>query len=126
MARVNIATYTDIGALDVFDAGGGAVLRNVGPFPSYASAPSAAKWNFAWALHAGLAYRVNPAMTVELGYSYVNMGSATTGPVSTYTGFTRGVAMGFNDITSHDLKLGVRWDLNTPPVYAPPPLITKG
>ena len=30
------------------------------------------------------------------------------------------------DITSHDVKLGVRWDLNSPPVYMPPPLVTKG
>jgi len=34
--------------------------------------------------------------------------------------------MGFKDITSHDLKLGVRWDLSNPPVYAPPPLMRKG
>jgi hypothetical protein len=34
--------------------------------------------------------------------------------------------MTFKNITSHDLKLGVRWDLNAPQVYAPPPLIRKG
>jgi hypothetical protein len=33
--------------------------------------------------------------------------------------------MQFKDITSHDLKFGVRWDLSSPPVYAPP-LVTKG
>ena len=32
----------------------------------------------------------------------------------------------FKHITSHDLKLGVRWDLTSPAVYAPPPLIRKG
>jgi len=32
----------------------------------------------------------------------------------------------FKNITSHDLKLGVRWDLTSPQVYAPPPLIRKG
>ena len=32
----------------------------------------------------------------------------------------------FKNITSHDLKLGVRWDLDSPPVYAPPPLVRKG
>ncbi len=31
----------------------------------------------------------------------------------------------FKNITSHDLKLGVRWDLTSPPVYAPP-LMRKG
>ena len=34
--------------------------------------------------------------------------------------------MTFKNITSHDLKLGVRWNLDSPPVYAPPPLIRKG
>ena len=34
--------------------------------------------------------------------------------------------MTFKNITSHDLMLGVRWNLdNPPPVYAPP-LVTKG
>jgi opacity protein-like surface antigen len=127
MARVNIANYTDNGALDAFDAGGGVVTRNVGPFPSYANASSASKWNLAWALHTGLAYKINPATTVELGYSYMNMGDGATGPVTTYNGFTRGVAMQFKDITSHDLKLGVRWNLDSPPAYAPPPpLVRKG
>jgi opacity protein-like surface antigen len=125
-ARVNISNYTDNGAIDVFDAGGGNVTRNVGPFPSYAGAPAASKWNLAWALHTGLAYKVNPATTIELGYSYMNLGDATTGPVSTYQGATRGVSMQFKDITSHDLKLGVRWNLDSPPAYAPPPLIRKG
>jgi hypothetical protein len=31
----------------------------------------------------------------------------------------------FRDITSHDLKLGVRWNLDSAPDYAPP-LIRKG
>ncbi|MGM4926379.1 outer membrane protein [Tardiphaga sp. 804_B3_N1_9] len=124
MARVNIGNYTDNGAINVGSAGGVPFIG--GPFPSYASAPAASKWNFAWALHTGLAYKVNPAMTVELGYSYMNLGDGQTGPVSTYDGFTRGVAMQFKDITSHDLKLGVRWNLDSPPAYAPPPLIRKG
>ncbi len=96
------------------------------PALGVATAPSASKWNFAWALHTGLAYRVTPNFTVELGYSYVNLGNATTGVVSDYTGFANNNKMGFKDITSHDLKLGVRWDLTSPQVYAPPPLITKG
>lgn len=123
MARVNIANYTDNGSVNYFDDG---IAPISGTFPGYANAPSSAKWNLAWALHAGLAYKVNPAMTVELGYSYVNLGSGATGPVSSYTGFTRGVAMEFKDITSHDLKLGVRWNLDTPPAYEPPPLMRRG
>jgi opacity protein-like surface antigen len=127
-ARINIANYTDNGAINVgYDTGGNPFIG--GPFPSYASAPAASKWNFAWAAHAGLAYKVNPSLTVELAYSYMNLGSAETGAVATYDGFTRGVAMQFKDITSHDLKLGVRWAISPAPAYAPPmppPLIRKG
>jgi opacity protein-like surface antigen len=94
------------------------------PVAGSATAASGTKWNFAWAAHAGLGYRVSPNVTLELAYSYVNLGSGTTGVISTFDGFRAGNVFKFNDITSHDLKLGVRWDLDTPP--PPPPLIRKG
>jgi opacity protein-like surface antigen len=85
------------------------------------------KWNFAWAVHAGLAYRVTPNVTVELAYSYMNLGDATTGVNSNFAGTaTAQYPWTMHDITSHDLKLGVRWNLDNAPVYAPPPLIRKG
>ena len=97
------------------------------PALGVATAPTASKWNFAWALHTGLAYRVNPGFTVELGYSYVNLGDATTGVVSDFTGFANNHTMGFKDITSHDLTLGVRWNLDSPAMYPPPPpVVHKG
>jgi opacity protein-like surface antigen len=88
--------------------------------------PDASKWDFAWALHAGLAYKVTPGLTVELAYRYMDLGSAHTGALTNYFGFTRGRTIDFKDITSNDVKLGVRWELNSPPVYAPPPLVRKG
>ena len=100
----------------------GGVLSN-----SVTYAGDAGKWNFAWALHAGLGYRVTPNVTLELGYSYMNLGDAVTGTTNSFDGVTVVNGSGFvmKDITSHDLKLGVRWDLETPPVYAPP-IIRKG
>ena len=84
------------------------------------------KWNLAWAAHAGLAYKVNPGFTVELAYSYMNLGDAAPGNFRAYDNSATGAStIKFRDITSHDLKLGVRWDLNSPPVYMPP-LVTKG
>jgi opacity protein-like surface antigen len=115
-AHLTIANFTDTG------------INNI-PFTtaSFASAPAASKWNFAWALHAGLGYRVTPGMTVELAYSYMNLGTGQTGPLSTFTGFTTNNPFYFRDITSHDLKLGVRWSLDAGPAYIPqPPLIRKG
>jgi len=119
-ARVQIANFTDNGVGSLFPPGSG-----VGP--SSAFADTASKWNFAWALHAGLGYKVTPNVTLELAYSYVNLGDGITGDIKAFDG-TNNVfnPMTFKDITSHDLKLGVRWQLDNPPVYAPPPLIRKG
>lgn len=85
------------------------------------------KWNLAWAAHAGLAYKVNPGFTVELAYSYMDLGDAAPGNYRAYDNSSSGAStIKIKDITSHDIKLGVRWDLNSPPAYMPPPLVTKG
>ena len=74
-----------------------------------------AKWNFAWALHAGVAYKVTPNFTVELAYRYLDMGDGLTGDLRTFDGVNNVFnPMTFKNITSHDLKLGVRWDLQQP------------
>jgi opacity protein-like surface antigen len=113
-ARVSIANFTDNGI-------------NSLPFStvSYASAPTGSQWNFAWAAHAGLAYNINPNLVLELAYSYVDLGQGQTGVLSTYNGITTNNVFKFKDITSQDLKLGVRWNLDNPPAYSPP-LIRKG
>jgi opacity protein-like surface antigen len=115
-ARVSVSNFTDTGTNNL-------------PFTTtgFATAPTGSKWNFAWAAHAGLAYNVNPNLVLELAYSYVDMGSGQTGVLSDYTGATTNNVFKFKDITSHDLKLGVRWNFDNPP--PPPmmaPLIRKG
>ena len=93
---------------------------------SFVYATDNGKWNFAWALHAGLGYQVTPNVALELGYSYMNLGDATTGANSNFAGTaTSQFPWTMKDITSHDLKLGVRWYLDSLPVYAPP-LVRKG
>ena len=115
-ARVGIANFTDVG---IANLGGGAL-------PSLAFGDNVSKWNMAWALHAGLAYKVTPNFTVELGYRYLDMGDGLTGDLRTFDGTNNLVnPTTFKNITSHDLKLGVRWNLESPQVYAPP-LIRKG
>jgi opacity protein-like surface antigen len=104
------------------------------PNNGVAYAADDSKWNFAWALHAGLAYQVTPGFTVEFSYRYLNMGDGQTGDIIAYDG-TNAVynPMIFKDITSHDLRLGLRWDLNQGNVaavksvgYMPPPAYGKG
>ena len=85
------------------------------------------KFNFAWAVHAGLTYRVTPSMHVDLGYRYIDLGSAETGATRAFDGsFTNGGPFIFNKIYSHDVKLGVRWMLEPPRDYMPPPLMRRG
>lgn len=121
-ARNTISGFTDIGVNGT---------TAFGASPGLASATdTSAKWGMAWALHTGLAYKVSPNMSVELGYSYMNLGDVATGELVTKDGFGRGQGrtMQFKDLTSHDVKLGVRWNLDAAPAYAPPPppLIRKG
>jgi opacity protein-like surface antigen len=115
-ARVSIGNFTDTG--DFINGG----LQN----HSFNYAGQASQWNFAWAVHAGLAYRVTPGLTLELAYSYVSMGNGLTGPTSSFDQVTNTThaPFSYNNITSNDVKLGLRWELNTPP--PPPPLIRKG
>jgi opacity protein-like surface antigen len=116
-ARVAINGFTDAG---LANNGGGAL-------PSLAYGDNVSKWNLAWALHAGVAYKVTPNVTVEFAYRYLDMGDGLTGDLKTFDG-TNNVnnPMTFKNITSHDLKLGVRWNFDQPqPVYQQP-LVRKG
>lgn len=95
---------------------------------SDAYANSASKWNFAWALHAGLAYQIWRNATIELSYRYVDLGDAQSGDIIVFTGANSFYnPMEFNHLTSHDVRLGARFMLGAPD-YAPPPppLRSKG
>jgi opacity protein-like surface antigen len=127
-SRISISNFTDTGVNNIHapDPVNHIPAYVGGPVnPSYSTAANGSQWNFAWAAHAGLAYQVTPNVTLELAYSYVDLGPGTTGVISDFTGFNAGHVFKFNDITSHDVKLGVRWNLDSPPVYAPP-LVRKG
>ena len=84
------------------------------------------KGNFAWALHAGVAYDVTSNVKLELGYRYLNMGSIRTGGIDCYCTAPIGQGFRVKDIESHDIRLGMRWALGGPSVaYEPAPLMRK-
>jgi opacity protein-like surface antigen len=92
---------------------------------------SASKANFAWAAHAGVAYKVTNNVTIEFAYRYVDLGDALSGDLVTYLGQNNvNNPMHFRNITSHDFKFGVRWFLDSGPKYEPmqsyPPLMRRG
>jgi opacity protein-like surface antigen len=119
-ARVTLHSFRDAGIAY-------ATPNDLGSaFPTMAYAGAASRWNFAWAVHAGFAFQVNPALTLELAYRYLDMGEGRTGDVIAFDGTnTVNNPMIFRDLTSHDLKLGLRWQIDRP-APPPPPLITKG
>ncbi|GGK34297.1 outer membrane protein [Salinarimonas ramus] len=87
---------------------------------AYADADS--RTNFAWALYAGLGYEVSPNLSLELGYRYLNMGDGGTGETYQLDGVSGGEdKWEIGNIHSHDLKVGMRWNLQAPaPVHAGP------
>jgi opacity protein-like surface antigen len=110
-SRISIEGFTDI---DTPDGG-------------VAFAPTASKWNFAWALHAGLAYQVSNNLALEFSYRYAHLGDGITGDVVTFNGvndFNNPTT--FKNINSHDLRFGVRWVCCDAPAPPPPPVVTKG
>lgn len=119
-ARINISGFRDDGVSYLFPPGSG-----VGPGTAYFGDQST--WNFAWAVHAGLAYKVTPGLTLELAYHYVNMGSAPTGAPRNFDNSPVGMVgpFTFNTITSQDITLGMRWMFDTVPP-PPPPLMRRG
>ena len=115
-SRVSISGFTDVNT----------------PNAGVAFGATQSQWNFAWALHAGLAYQVTNNLVVEFAYRYTNLGDGIAGDTIDFNGnnnFNNPTT--FKDITSHDFKLGLRWtcceDAAPPPpppapvLYQPPP-----
>jgi opacity protein-like surface antigen len=114
-AHIQTTGFSDVATFPAFDG------RTSSFF-----ADGASTTNFAWAAHAGVAYKVTNNFTVELAYRYLDMGTAVHGQGHFFDGTNSGPSsFQFRDMTSQDLRLGVRWtccDLPPPP----PPLIRKG
>lgn len=87
------------------------------------------KWNFAWALYAGLGYQITPNCTFELSYRYVNLGDGSSKDLLA-PGGAPGVfnPIQFKNVSSNDVRVGLRWMLADGFMPAPSygePLIRK-
>jgi len=81
--------------------------------------------NFAWAVYGGLAYDVNPSLTLDLSYRYTDLGEARSGTVTAYDGTGSYAGVDLGRVTSHDLMLGMRWKLGHAETAAPMPVAFK-
>ncbi|WP_043539637.1 outer membrane protein [Salinarimonas rosea] len=114
-AHVTIDNFRDIGTI---------FPSNVSGFSnSVVYADKESRTNFAWALYAGLGYEVSPNLSLELGYRYLAMGDGGTGETYRFDGVsTVRDEWEIDAIRSHDLKLGMRWNLQAPARVHPAPL----
>ena len=86
------------------------------------------EWNLAWALYAGVSYKVSDSLHIDLTYRYLNYGSITD-TVDCFGGCNPD-SFKFKNLYSNDIMLGLRWtccDYGPPPppryVYQPQPYI---
>jgi opacity protein-like surface antigen len=138
-----VNAYLDLGTWGGFTPyiGAGIGIANVrisgftdtNPNGTIARAPSGSRNNFAWALHTGFAYQFTDAMSLDVGYRYLNMGRGQTGgpPRAITPNAPPPITVSpwkFNRIDSHDVRVGLRWMLDAPapaPVYWDEPAIRK-
>lgn len=69
----------------------------------------------AFALYAGVAYEIAPGVSADLGYRYMRLGNANSGRAVCDNGFACAAAtpLRVKSLESHDVTLGVRWELGS-------------
>ena len=67
--------------------------------------------SFAWSAQAGLAYAVTPNVSLELAYRYMDLGTVKTGNVECANNGCAYASYRAKDVTSQDVKVGMRWML---------------
>lgn len=64
---------------------------------------------FAWSLMAGVGYQISSRAVIDVGYRYIDMGSISS--QRSDTGFNVNPAVRFDDLTAHEIKVGLRYHL---------------
>ncbi|MEL6748174.1 MAG: outer membrane beta-barrel protein, partial [Pseudomonadota bacterium] len=106
------ATSTAQFTYDVPPANANPVLTIISPSTSVDNSET----NFAWALMAGTSYDISDNAKLDIGYRYLNMGSGvslSSGLIDCICG-TEGQPMEVSDLTSHEIRVGIRWKLSKP------------
>ena len=112
-----------------FGAGG----AGNGPSNTFTDAfGSKTRTNLAWSLMAGVGVDVTRNVKLEIGYRYLNMGRAETGSLGLSD--PPNTILRVKNIDSHDLRIGMRWLLNSDccasapveqPIFAAPRPMTR-
>jgi opacity protein-like surface antigen len=130
-AYVDLGTWNCVTPFVGFGIGGAyntfADLSDVGlPTAGFGVGTNASQLNFAWALHAGVAYNVTKDFSVELAYRYLSYGSVSD--QITCAGNCNPDTYKLQNLTSQDFTLGVRWRFpieSAPMMVAPQPVMVQ-
>ncbi len=105
-AYVDLVTYHDV--TPYIGAGLGASANRVSDFEvdngrqTYGAAAKT-EWDFAFAIHAGIGVKLSRRVIFDIGYSYSDLGDAKT------AGISENGALKLDHLTSHDVKVGIRY-----------------
>lgn len=109
---VGVATHSVTG---LHDMGGLNYGQNgVAGVPGYGTAASSFNANFAWAGMAGVAWNVNKRLKLELGYRYLNMGTANSASIDCQPNLiitNCPLEVQHYKMASHEFHVGMRWML---------------
>lgn len=84
------------------------------------------RYNFAWSLTAGFAYAISDRLTLEMAYRYMDLGKNAASSVIDCTCDSQGQPLKITRLSSHDVKLGMRWQFGDVARPAPQfPIVTK-
>jgi opacity protein-like surface antigen len=125
-AYVDLGTFCELGCITPYVGAGvgygmhsltvqdhGAVGQSGAPTSATSGYGKESSSGLAWAVMAGLAYQVNDKLTMDLGYRYLNLGdSPEVDVVNLATGNSDG-SVKWNDMVSHDIRIGMRWTLGS-------------
>ncbi len=127
------AAYNQVRGLTDLGVGGPTILATAGDGSSYSVASGvgnggfgyardSGQFNLAYAAMAGLSYAVTPNMKVELGYRYLNMGDVKSNFINCVNSTGCVVEKHRYDLSSQDIRLGLRWMIGDySPALPPPP-----
>jgi opacity protein-like surface antigen len=79
------------------------VASNEPPNSSY---PGAGKWNFAWAIMAGVSHQVSQNGVLDAGYRFLSLGEAQSGLI--YDAQNDSGRLRYQKISAHEFRVGVR------------------
>lgn len=120
--RADVTTYTTMfngyydfgnmnGVVPYIGAGVGFAYHHMGDVTSNlvpGALPGDDKVSFAWALMAGFGYQLTDRAILDVGYRYIDLGSAQSSSFG-------GARLEVDDMRAHEIKIGLRYHLGSSP-----------